>query len=225
MVSEHLIATLLPLDLGDRVGLGATGRHHLDGLALLLVDQRARQRRGDRDAAFLGVGLGLADDLPDLLLIGVLVDQGHGRAELDGVAAELGDVDHVGARELVLELGDLTLVDRLLLLGGVILRVLGEIAVRARIGDLLNDAGTLDLLAMLELVFEHGVALSRHRDLFHRSFQASNVSSDKISIAGRRSAGPATTTLSQLVPSDGRPRGWPRVSSYRRNSSAARAPR
>jgi hypothetical protein len=33
----------------------------------------------------LGVGLGLADDLPDLLLVGVLVDQRDGRAEGDRV--------------------------------------------------------------------------------------------------------------------------------------------
>src|SRR4029079_2790864 len=42
---------LLPFDLGDLVGLGAAWRHNLDGLALLLVDERACDRRGDRDAA------------------------------------------------------------------------------------------------------------------------------------------------------------------------------
>src|SRR5476651_1350696 len=52
-------ARLLPLDLGDLVGLGAAGRHHLDGLAFLFVDQRARDRRRDRDSAMLGVRLRL----------------------------------------------------------------------------------------------------------------------------------------------------------------------
>src|SRR5579871_1127377 len=82
-------APLLPLDLGDLVGLGAARRHHLDRVALLLADQRTRQRRGDRDAALLRVGLGLADDLPHLLLLGIFVDQRNGRAELDGLAGQL----------------------------------------------------------------------------------------------------------------------------------------
>ena len=68
------LAVLAPLDLHDLVGLGAAGRDHFDVRALLLAEQRARQRRGDRDAAGLGVGFRLADDLPDLLLVGVLVD-------------------------------------------------------------------------------------------------------------------------------------------------------
>ena len=79
---------LAPLDFGDLVGLGAAGRDDFHRRALLLADQRARQRRGDGDAAFLGVGLRLADDLPHRLLVGVLIDQGDGGAELDGVAAQ-----------------------------------------------------------------------------------------------------------------------------------------
>ncbi len=90
--------------------------------------------------ALLGVGFGLADDLPDLLLVGVLVDQRDGRAEGDRVARQLRDVDHVGARQLVLELGDAALVERLRFLGGVIFGVLRQVAVRARVGDLLDDA-------------------------------------------------------------------------------------
>ena len=59
---------------------------------------------------------------------------------LIGVAGQLGYVDHVGARELVLKLGDAALVERLLLLGGMIFGILRQVAVRARVGDLLNDA-------------------------------------------------------------------------------------
>src|SRR5258708_39841708 len=40
---------LPPLDLLDLVGLGAARRHHLDVGALGLADERARERRGDRD--------------------------------------------------------------------------------------------------------------------------------------------------------------------------------
>src|SRR6476661_8631359 len=106
-----MTAALPPLDLLDLVFLGAARRDDLDGCALRLADQRARERRGDRDAALLGVSLRLADDLPHLLLVGVLVDQRHGRAELDGVAGELRDVDDLGARELVLELRNAALVE------------------------------------------------------------------------------------------------------------------
>ena len=102
---------LFPLDLGDLVGLGAARRDDFHRGALLLADQRACERRGDRDAAFLRIGFGLADDLPDLLLLGVLVDGGDGRAELDGVAGQLRHVDDVGARELVLELARADIID------------------------------------------------------------------------------------------------------------------
>src|SRR5712691_8336318 len=150
LIARYRWHALPPLHLLHLIGPRPAGRDHLDIGALGLANERARERRGDRDLALLGVGFGLADDLPDLFLVGVLVDQRDGGAELDGFAGEFRHVDDLGARELVLELGDLALVDRLLLLGGVILGILREIAVRARIGDLLDDAGTLDLLAMLE---------------------------------------------------------------------------
>ena len=104
------------------------------------------------------------------------------------------------------------LVVRLLFLGGVILGVLRQVAVRARIGDLLDDARPLDLLAMLELVFEHGIARRRHRNLVHQSLKPPNRPSDKIQIAGPKLAsGPATAELCpKLVPSGGSLRGCPR---------------
>ena len=77
---------------------------------------------------------------------------------------QLRHVDHVGARELVLELGDGAFVERLLLLGGVILGVLRQVAVGARLRDLLDDARPLDLLAVLEFGLEHGVTRRGHRN-------------------------------------------------------------
>src|ERR1044072_1521369 len=61
---------LPPLDLLHLVGFRAGRRDHLDRGALRLADQGARERRGDRDAPLLGVGLRFADDLPHLLLLG-----------------------------------------------------------------------------------------------------------------------------------------------------------
>ena len=66
------------------------------------------------------------------------------------------DVDHLGALQHVLELDDAALVVRLRLLGGMIFGVLRQIAMRARLGDRLDDARTLDLLAALELRLESG---------------------------------------------------------------------
>src|SRR5579871_346396 len=158
---------LAPLDLGDLVGLGAAGCHHLDGGAFLLADEGARQGRGDGDLALLGVGLDFPDDLPDGLLLGVLVDDGYGGAEFDGVAGEFCDVDDVGARELVLQLGYAALVVRLLFLRGVILRVFRQVAMRARFRDVLDDARTILGLAPLQFFRQGGMAGRGHRNLFH----------------------------------------------------------
>src|SRR6185437_2334090 len=163
---------LLPLHLLDFIAFGAAGGDDLDLRALALADQRLGERRGDRDAALLGVGLRLADDLPYLLLVGILVDQRHGGAEGNGVARKLRYVDHVGARQLVFQLGDAALVERLLLLGGVIFGVLRQVAVRARVGDLLNDARPLNRLAVLEFGLERRVAGRRHWNLVHRLFSS-----------------------------------------------------
>ncbi len=59
---------LLPLDLLDLIALAPPGALTSTTRALGLADQRARQRRGDRDAALLGVRFRLADDLPHRLL-------------------------------------------------------------------------------------------------------------------------------------------------------------
>src|SRR5262249_56404646 len=101
---------LAPFVFLDLVGLSRARRHPLDARALALADERTGERRRDRYLAFLGVGLRLADKLPHLFLVGVLIDQRHRRAERDGVARELRHVDHFGAREFVLELGDAALV-------------------------------------------------------------------------------------------------------------------
>src|SRR5262249_22961087 len=134
--------------------------------------------------------------------------------------------DHLGAREPVFKLSDAPLVERLLLLGGVILGVLREIAVRARVGYLLDDAGPLDLLALLELALEHGVPRRRHRNLVHSSFwppkpclgQKFGSRAECLRPHDRENC----PKLHRLRPTTGNPPG---VSLCRRNSSAARGPR
>src|SRR5215475_7415546 len=118
-----------PLDLLDFVHLRAAGSSHFDAGALRLADEGARERRRNRNFAFPRVSLRLADDLPYGLPAGIFVDQGDGGSELDGGAGQLGNVDDLGARELILEIGDPGLILCLRLHGGVILGVLRNIGV------------------------------------------------------------------------------------------------
>ena len=57
----------------DLVALGAAGRRHVHHVALRLADERARDRRGDREQAVLDVRLVVADQLVDELRAAVLV--------------------------------------------------------------------------------------------------------------------------------------------------------
>ena len=102
-----------------------------------------------------------------LLLLGVLVDQHDGGAELDLVAGQLRDVDDLGARDQVLELVDAALIEALRFLGGMVLGVLGKVAMRARFGDRLDDARPLFLLAPAQLFLELAEPIGGHRDLVH----------------------------------------------------------
>src|SRR5262245_31711514 len=60
---------LPPFDLHHLERLGAAGGDHLDRITLLLANQGAGEGRRDGDALLLGVGFGLADDLPHLLFL------------------------------------------------------------------------------------------------------------------------------------------------------------
>ena len=75
------------------------------------------------------------------------------------------DVDDLGAAELVLELHHPALDEALALARGVVLGVLGEIAMLPRLGDRLDHGRTLDLLQALQLPAQPDVAIGRHRNL------------------------------------------------------------
>ena len=110
-----------------------------------LADQRARDRRADRDHALLEVGLVVADDLVGDLGAAVLVLEVDGRAEDDAaVGVERRRVDDLRRGELALDLEDAALDEALLLLGRLVLGVLRQVAVRARLGDRLDDGVALD---------------------------------------------------------------------------------
>ena len=147
---------------------GPLRRIDLDRDALLLAHERTRERRADRDLAGADVRLALADDLVGLLLLRVLVDQRHPRAELDGVAGKLRDVDHLGTREHVLQLGDASLIVALCFFCRVVFRILRQVSMRARLRNGRDDARSLDLLAFLQFGLESRMARGSHRDLVYR---------------------------------------------------------
>src|SRR6185312_14095936 len=145
-------------DLDDFVALAAARRVHFNAIAGLLADQRPCRRRGDRHLAGLHVRLGFADDLKHASLLGVLVDQRDGGAELDGRSVQFLDVDHLGPLQQLLELDDAALVMRLRLLGRVIFGVFRQVAVTSRLRDRGDDARPLDLLAMVKFRLEGRMA-------------------------------------------------------------------
>src|SRR5436305_5128517 len=83
-------------DVDDLIALAAAGRIDLDGIADLLADQRARDRRGDRHFAAFHIGLIFTDDLVSLLFFGVVVDERHRGAEHDRIAGKFRQIDALG---------------------------------------------------------------------------------------------------------------------------------
>src|SRR3546814_20940305 len=88
--------------------------------------------------------------------------QGDGGAEFHGVAVEAGDVDHLGAGDLVLPLGHAHFDEALAFARGVVFRVIGEVAVLARFGDGANDLGARRRLEITQLFFPAGENARRH---------------------------------------------------------------
>src|SRR5262249_4320566 len=69
---------------GDHlIGFCAPRRSDFDAFAGALADQRARQRRGDRQSTLADVCFVFADDLKSLFLVGLLIGEGYPRSELD----------------------------------------------------------------------------------------------------------------------------------------------
>ena len=93
----------------------------------------------------LDVGFVVADDLVAHLLAALAVLELDRGAEHDpAVGVELCRVDDLGIGELALDFGDAPFDEALPLLGRVVIGVLGEVAVRARLGDRLDDGRPLD---------------------------------------------------------------------------------
>ena len=147
-------AMLLELDADDFVGACAARGLDLDGVADGLADQRAAERRGDRDAPLGDVGLVVADDLVVHLLVGVLVGQLTVAPNFTILPDSL-ETSITSAREMMSSSSTMrpSMKPCVLARGGVF-GVLREIAVLARLGDRPDDRRALHALQMLQLVLE-----------------------------------------------------------------------
>ena len=118
-------------------------------------------------------------------------------AEAHHVGRLAADLDDLGAREAVLDLADARLDHRLLLLGRVVLRVLGDVAVLARAADRGGDRRALDALQAAQLFGELVVTLAGHvHFLAQRASSGRRIAGqgsgarNPLSTRGRRSAAP-----------------------------------
>src|SRR5581483_3038125 len=129
----------------DVVAALAAGRVEFERVAFGLADQRARDRRRDRDAAVLDIRFQVADDLIDDAIATVFVLQFDSRAEHHTPArTESRDVDDFGVRQAELQFLDAAFQEALLLARGVVFGVLAQIAVCARFRNGRDDAWTFD---------------------------------------------------------------------------------
>src|SRR5690606_17072102 len=100
-----------------------------------------------------------------------LIDDLDGGAEGHGGAGGLAGVDDLGERQERLELLDAALVEALLLLGGVVLGVFAEVAMRPRLGDRRDDRRAVLGGAAAIFLAQRSQTGSRHRDLIHSRLQ------------------------------------------------------
>ena len=108
------------------------------------------------DLALAGVGLGGAHDLIGGLEAVLGVAHGHGGADVHAAGGHGALVDDVHVLQLVLQHGDVVFVLRLLVLGGVIFRILAQIAETPgdlqHLGDL-QAALALQIIQLLPALF------------------------------------------------------------------------
>src|SRR4051794_16920483 len=147
----------------------------LDGLALLLADDRLPDRRFVRELVLGRVGLGRPDDPVLDRLLGADVAELHLRTDGDDV---LGDVllrDHARVAEPLLEGRDAVLEQRLLVFRVVVLGVFGDVAELARGLDAVGDLAALVVREVLDLLLQLLVAFRSKDDVLQLASSKKNA--------------------------------------------------
>src|SRR6185437_4019643 len=140
----------------------------LGDVARELPDEGLRDGGRVGDLPLLDVGLVLAHDLVADRLAARGIRELHRRPEHHAaIVLEERRIDHLRIRELRLELDDAALDEALALARGLILGVLGDVALRARFRDGGDDAGPVHRLQAVELGAEHLGTVERDGDLVH----------------------------------------------------------
>src|SRR5829696_10092163 len=159
-----MAGSLRGLDVEDLVLQRSSRGRDLDGLTLLLADDRLPHRRLVRELQLCGICLGRADDEVLVRAPGVDVAKLHLRADGDDAEVDVAPGDHARVQEALLELRDLVLEHRLLVLGVVVLGVLGDVAELARDTDPVRDLAPLLGREQLDLLLQLLIALGREND-------------------------------------------------------------
>ena len=124
-----------------------------------MADDRLAHRGLVRQLVLCRIRLRRADDVVLERLVGLHVAQAHLRADRDSVLRDLLLRDHPCRQQPLLELGDLVLEHRLLVLGVVVFRVLGDVAELAGDPDALGHLAAPVAAQMVDLALQLLVAL------------------------------------------------------------------
>jgi hypothetical protein len=141
---------------------------HVDLVAGLLADQRARDRRRNRDPSCLDVGFVVTDDLVGHRVAALLLEIDGGAEHAAPVGVEQLRVDDLRVAELGLDFRDATLDEALLVARRIVLGVLREIAVRARLRDGLGIGRPLDGLQAVQFGAQRFGTAGRHGGFGHQ---------------------------------------------------------
>ena len=154
----------------DFIDAGPTRRGHFGFIAFTLADQSARHWRGVRDFALGNIRLVFADNLIGRFFFSIDINDADRCATHDFVAFAFVQIDQNGKGALGFPLNHPAFNEGLLFLGGMVLGVLFEVAVCARLVDLLLERRAvlrrvLGLGLRLDLLALHDVARLAERRL------------------------------------------------------------
>ncbi len=109
-----------------------------------------------------------ASSSPTILIDGfcirIFVDDCHGCAELDGITIQLGDINHLRARQLVLDLGQPAFNPALPVLGSMIFGIFRKIAMLTRLRNRLNHRRAFSRFQVLHFFVEGFETVGGHRN-------------------------------------------------------------